>query len=287
MSIPVQIEIYKPHEGDNVQAVEWNYAELKQWLEDGLALYKGRVYDDSQIAEAKKDAAELRKLAAAIDGKRKDMKKKFLAPYEEFEAQAKELTGLIQTQVDEIAAQIKAHDEGVKSAKLEQIKAHYAEIFGDLAPLVPFKRIQNPKWLNVTCRMAQIEAELTVRAAAIRADLKVIDDLGLDAELVGQVKHVYLETLELSRALAAKTHIEIERAKLAEYERARAEAVRNITPEERAPVCSAAAQTKDSAPAEGASPTRYTVRFWARGTEAQIRGLKEYIKSHDIEYGPV
>ena len=283
----MQIEIYKPHEGDNVQAVEWNYAELKQWLTDGLALYKGRVYADGQIAEAKKDAAELRKLAAAIDGKRKDMKKKFLAPYEAFEAQAKELTGLIQSQVDEIAAQIKAHDEEAKAAKLDQIKAKYTEIFGDLSPLVPLGSVQNPRWLNVTYRMAQIEAELTVRAAAIRADLKVIDDLGLDAELTGQVKHVYLETLELSRALAAKTHIEIERAKLAEYERARAEAARNTTPEERVPAYNAAAQTRSAAQAEGASQARYTVRFWARGTEAQIRGLKEYIKSHDIEYGPV
>ena len=281
----MQIEIYKPHEGDNVQAVEWNYAELKQWLTDGLALYKGRVYADGQIADAKKDAAELRKLAAAIDGKRKDMKKKFLAPYEEFEAQAKELTGLIQAQVDEIAAQIKAHDEEVKAEKLEQIRAKYVEIFGDLAPLVPFERIQNPKWLNVTYRMGQIEAELTVRAGTIRAELRTIDDLDLDAELAAQVKHVYLETLELSRALAAKGRIEAERARLAEYERRQAS---QSAPEARvAPAYSEAAQVKGTAPAADMAQTRYTVRFWARGTEVQIRGLKEYIKGNGIEYGPV
>ena len=281
----MQIEIYKPHEGDNVQAVEWNYAELKQWLTDGLALYKGRVYADGQIAEAKKDAAELRKLAAAIDGKRKDMKKKFLAPYEEFEAQAKELTGLIQAQVDEIAAQIKAHDEEVAAEKLEQIRAKYVEIFGDLAPLVPFERVQNPKWLNVTYRMGQIEAELTVRAGTIRAELRTIDDLDLDAELAAQVKHVYLETLELSRALAAKGRIEAERARLAEYERRQAA---QSAPEDRMePAYSEAAQVKDAAPAADMAQTRYTVRFWARGTEVQIRGLKEYIKGNGIEYGPV
>lgn len=283
----MQIEIYKPHEGDNVQAVEWNYSELKQWLTDGLALYKGRVYDDSQMTEAKKNAAELRKLAAAIDGKRKDMKKKFLAPYEEFEAQAKELVGLIDQQVDEIAAQIKAHDDEAKARKLEQIKALYAEVFGDLAELIPFAKIENPKWLNVTYRMAQVETDLRAKAGAAHAALSSIKALSLDPELDSQVKHTYLETLDLSRALAAKARIEDERAKLAEYERRRQEQTAQTASEERVAAYSAAAQAQDAAPAVEAAQTRYTVRFWARGTEAQIRGLKQYIKGNGIEYGPV
>ena len=283
----MQIEIYKPHEGDNVQAVEWNYSELKQWLTDGLALYKGRVYDDSQMTEAKKNAAELRKLAAAIDGKRKDMKKKFLAPYEEFEAQAKELVGLIDQQVDEIAAQIKAHDDEAKARKLEQIKALYAEVFGDLAELIPFAKIENPKWLNVTYRMAQVETDLRAKAGAAHAALSSIKALSLDPELDSQVKHTYLETLDLSRALAAKARIEDERAKLAEYERRRQEQAAQTASEERVAAYSAATLAQDAAPAVEAAQTRYTVRFWARGTEAQIRGLKQYIKGNGIEYGPV
>lgn len=283
----MQIEIYKPHEGDNVQAVEWNYSELKQWLTDGLALYKGRVYDDSQMTEAKKNAAELRKLAAAIDGKRKDMKKKFLAPYEEFEAQAKELVGLIDQQVDEIAAQIKAHDDEAKARKLEQIKALYAEVFGDLAELIPFAKIENPKWLNVTYRMAQVETDLRAKAGAAHAALSSIKALSLDPELDSQAKHTYLETLDLSRALAAKARIEDERAKLAEYERRRQEQAAQTASEERVAAYSAATLAQDAAPAVEAAQTRYTVRFWARGTEAQIRGLKQYIKGNGIEYGPV
>ena len=285
--VRMQIEIYKPHEGDNVQAVEWNYSELKQWLTDGLALYKGRVYDDNQMTEAKKNAAELRKLAAAIDGKRKDMKKKFLAPYEEFEAQAKELVGLIDQQVDEIAAQIKAHDDEAKARKLEQIKALYAEVFGDLAELIPFAKIENPKWLNVTYRMAQVETDLRAKAGAAHAALSSIKALGLDPELDSQVKHTYLETLDLSRALAAKARIEDERAKLAEYERRRQEQTAQTASEERVAAYSAAAQAQDAAPEVKAAQARYTVRFWARGTEAQIRGLKQYIKGNGIEYGPV
>lgn len=283
----MNIEIYKPHEGDNVQPVEWNYAELKKWLEDGLALYRGRVYGDAEIAEAKKDAADLRKLAAKIDDRRKEMKRQYLKPYEEFEAQAKELVGLINQQVDEIAAQIKAHDDEAKARKLEQIKALYAEVFGDLAELIPFAKIENPKWLNVTYRMAQAETDLRAKAGAAHAALSSIKALSLDPELDSQVKHTYLETLDLSRALAAKARIEDERAKLAEYERRRQEQTAQTASEERVAAYSAAAQAQDAAPAVEAAQTRYTVRFWARGTEAQIRGLKQYIKGNGIEYGPV
>lgn len=283
----MNIEIYKPHEGDNVQPVEWNYAELKKWLEDGLALYRGRVYGDAEIAEAKKDAADLRKLAAKIDDRRKEMKRQYLKPYEEFEAQAKELVGLINQQVDEIAAQIKAHDDEAKARKLEQIKALYAEVFGDLAELIPFAKIENPKWLNVTYRMAQVETDLRAKAGAAHAALSSIKALSLDPELDSQVKHTYLETLDLSRALAAKARIEDERAKLAEYERRRQEQTAQTASEERVAAYSAAAQAQDAAPAVEAAQTRYTVRFWARGTEAQIRGLKQYIKGNGIEYGPV
>ena len=283
----MQIEIYKPHEGDNVQPVEWNYAELKKWLEDGLALYRGRVYGDAEIAEAKKDAADLRKLAAKIDDRRKEMKRQYLKPYEEFEKQAKELTGLIQAQVDEIAAQVKAFDEERRACKLEQIRAIYAEIFGDLAELVPLEKFMPPKWLNVTTtRMPQIEAELRAREGSISAALSSIKALGLDSETEAHITHVYLETLDLSRALAEKTRIEDERAKLAEYERRRQEQTEQSASEECLKAYSAAAQAQDAAPVDAAQ-TRYTVRFWARGTEAQIRGLKAYIKGNGIEYGPV
>lgn len=65
----MQLEIYNPTQGTQLPTIEWNFDALKTWLEDGLASYKGRVYDDSQINEAKKDASNLRKLKEAIDGK--------------------------------------------------------------------------------------------------------------------------------------------------------------------------------------------------------------------------
>lgn len=289
----MQIEIYKPLTGDKVPPVEWNYEELKQWLTDGLALYKGRVYDAGQISEAKKDAADLRKLAAAIDGKRKDMKKQYLKPYEEFETQAKELTGLINEQVDEIAAQIRAYDEGVKGAKRAEIEALYADSFGSLAELVPFDRLFNARWLNVTFKMGQVETELKIRKAAIESALAAIRELELEPDVEQQVTHVYLETFELSRALAAKAQIEQERRRLAEYAAAQGRKVYDASD----PDAFKKAQPGDivhfggpacaSTQTEPQSEPVYTVDFRVLATAAQLAGLKKYMKDNGIEYGRV
>ena len=67
----MEIQVYNPTQAQPLPAVKWNYLEVKQWVEDGLQAYKGRVYTNDTITEAKKDRANLNKLAAAIDAKRK------------------------------------------------------------------------------------------------------------------------------------------------------------------------------------------------------------------------
>ena len=142
----MQIEIYSPANNQPLPPVEWNYTAVKQWVEDGLEAYKGRVYTEETIAMAKKDRANLNKLADAIDGKRKEMKAMYLRPYEEFEAQAKELTAMVKAQSAQIDAQVKAYDESRKQEKLERIKAElYTPMIDNLAGLVPYDRLHDPK----------------------------------------------------------------------------------------------------------------------------------------------
>ena len=90
-----------------------------------LAAYKGRVYTEDTVTEAKKDRANLNKLADAIDTKRKEMKAMYLEPYAQFETQAKELTAMVKDQVAEIDAQVKAFENFRKQEKLERIKVKY------------------------------------------------------------------------------------------------------------------------------------------------------------------
>lgn len=284
----MQLEIYNPVEGQALPPVEWNFGELKAWLEDGLAAYKGRVYTEDTIKDAKKDAAALRKLAAAIDGKRKEMKAKYLAPYTAFEAQAKELTGMIDAQVAEIAAQINGFEDARRAEKLAHCQAIYAQVFGDLAALVPYDKIHDKRWLNVTTSANSIEAEIVERAESVRAALSSIDALGLPDDLAARIKSVYLDRLDLAAALAEKDRIEREQQALAEYEAERREAMRceaiRKAEAENDRECSRNNAPTEEQPAE---PALYTVDFRVWATAEQLSALREWLHKNGVKYGPV
>ena len=279
----MQIEIYNPAQGEPLPPVRWNYEELKGQLVAALENYKGRIYTEETISEAKKDRANLNKLAAAIDTRRKEMKARYLAPYQEFEAQAVELTSLVRQQAAEIDAQVKVFDEARRAEKQEHIRTMYAAVMGDLAALVPYERLHNPRWLNVTYSMSTIEEEIIEKAEDIRAALASIDGLGLADDMAGRVKHVYLERLDLAAALAERDRIERERQALAAYE-----ATTKGEPEK------ATEQQTEALPPEPAKeepttavPAMYTVDFRVWATAEQLNALKAFLVDNGVKYGKV
>lgn len=210
----MQIEIYNPVHGEALPPIQWNYEAVKQWIDDGLAKYKGIVYTPDTIAQAKKDRADLNRLVDAIDTKRKEMKAHYLQPYEEFEAQAKELAAMVKTVSAEIDAQVKAYENFKKEEKLGEIKRLYETMIGNLARLVPYEKLHNPKWLNVTCHMSAVTEELGGKIDRISAGLASIDTLGLDDDLADRVKSRFLQDYDLAAALAEKDRIIREREEL-------------------------------------------------------------------------
>lgn len=277
----MQIEIYNPTDGQALPPVQWNYDELKQQLTEGLAAYKGRVYTDDTITQAKKDRAALNKLAAAIDDKRKDMKARYLQPYQEFEMQAKELAQMVKDQSAEIDVQVKVYEQKRKDEKLESIKELYAAVIGKLAPLVPYEKLHEPKWLNVTASMTTITDEMGAKIEQAVASLKAIDELGLEDDIAEQVQGVFLRDFDLSAAIAEKNRIIKQREELTRYKSAQNEQ-EALTPErvrESAQVVSAQNTAHDG------ELIQLDFRVWA--TETQLTGLKAYLKNNNIKYGRV
>lgn len=281
----MEIQIYNPTNKQPLPQIQWNYAELKTWLSDGLKKYDGIVYDESQIAQAKRDRANLNKLADAIDGKRREMKATYLHPYEEFEAQAKELTAMVKTTADAIAAQIKAYDDFRKQEKQAEIIKVYDAMIGNLAALVPYERLHNPKWLNVTFSMGAVSDELARKIDSIFSGLASIDKLGLAPDIAEQVKDVLLRKFDLAEALAEKERIEKQREALARFnaqQEARSAAERDEQTEPK------------HTPAEAESPamTRYsddntaepihTVVFRIRVTKTKLDLLGRFMRENGI-----
>ena len=281
----MEIQVFTPTQAQPLPPVEWNYTEVKQWVQDGLQAYKGRVYTNDTIAEAKKDRANLNKLAAAIAAKRREMKAIYLNPYEQFDAETKEIEKMITTVSAEIDAQVKAYEDFRKQEKqqfiVEQI---YKPLIGNLAELVPYERLHNPKWLNVTTNMGDISDDLARTVEKIESGLKAIDQLNLaDADITERVKGVFLRNFDLAAAIAEKERIEAEREKLARYQAAQQAQTAEVKPQ---PISAPVEEVKPTQPQQRPQVEEeklLTVAFRIHVTKAQLDGLGAYMKANGIK----
>jgi len=216
----MELKIYNPREDGFIKAIEWNYDELKAELSQKLEDYKGLVYTEDQIKEAKADRAKLNALATAIDSKRKQIKKQCLQPYEQFEAQIKDLLAVIKEPVALIDSQIKGYEEEKKQKKLEEVKALFEKLkdaAGEELEFVGFEQIFEDKFLNASISLKMVETVISNKFNSIKCNLKTIADL---KEYSFEATEVYKETLNLNEALEkAKYMVDIAEKKKAEEEK--------------------------------------------------------------------
>lgn len=215
----MELKIYNPHEDGFIKAIEWNYEELKAELSQKLEDYKGRIYTEEQIKDAKADRAKLNALATAIDSRRKEVKKQCLQLYETFEAQIKDLLTLIKEPVGLIDTQIKDFEEEKKKKKLEEVKALFEKLkdaAGEELEFVGFEQIFEDKFLNASISLKMVETVISNKFNSIKCNLKTIADL---KEYSFEATEVYKDTLNINEALEkARYMVEIAKKK-AEEER--------------------------------------------------------------------
>lgn len=72
-----------------------NFEEIKANVQASMELYKSMTFTEDTLSEARSTVATLRKLSKHLDDKRKDVKKKCMMPYEEFENKINELQNII------------------------------------------------------------------------------------------------------------------------------------------------------------------------------------------------
>ncbi len=217
----MELKIYNPSEESGfLKAIEWNYEELKAELSQKLEDYKGLVYTEEQIKEAKADRAKLNALATAIDSKRKEIKKQCLQPYEAFEAQIKDLLVLIKEPVGLIDTQIKGYEEEKKKKKLEEVKALFEKLkdaAGEELEFVDFEQIFEEKFLNASISLKMVETVISNKFNSIKCNLKTIADL---KEYSFEATEVYKETLNLNEAFEkAKYMVDMAERKRVEEEK--------------------------------------------------------------------
>lgn len=224
----MELVITSPKETEFVKAIEFNFNELQQELSAGLEKYKGLVYTPETPGDAKKDRATLNKFRDALNGKRIEIKNKCLEPYEPFAEKINELVGMVDEQSGAIDNQVKAYETEAKDAKKAEIAAYYDSVIGDMKQLLPLDRLFNPRWLNVSFSMKNIQAEIDEMIARTGTDLNTID--ALETEFKVEVKEVFLRTLDLGEALRRNEYLKGQKTAQEAWQRAieQANAARGI-----------------------------------------------------------
>ena len=219
-------------------SIETNSEEIKAALAAKMEEYKGMVFTAESQPKAKRTVASLRKLKKAMNDRRIEIKKTFMVPYTNFEAQVKELDKLIDEPIDFISGQIEEFERRRVEAKKAMICEIYTGIMaehGTVMEYLPLDRIYDSRWENSTTTQKAITEAITAHVEHVEKDLDTIRAMESEFEDKGLAK--YKATLELSDAIATmnqyqKQKEEILRRQAEEEQRKAEEEARRAAEEE-------------------------------------------------------
>lgn len=274
--------------------IGFNFEEIKEKLNSELEIYKNMIFTEESKTEAKKTIASLRKLKKSVNDKKLEVKKSFMIPYTNFEAQVKELDNLIDEPINFINNQVEEFERKRVEEKKALISEIYAEIMAEheeASGYLPLQRIYDSKWENATTTKKAITETITERVDHVEKDLGIIRSMGSELEDKGIEK--YKATLELSDAIEVmnqyqKQKEEIlrrqeEEAKRKAEEEARNESEKNSEPDiavNETPITDNVPEEKFVEP----KPANNVVTYEVVADPFQIVQLEAQMRSLDIKY---
>ena len=270
------------------QQIDCNFEALQKELDESLQKYSSIVVTPNSIAAAKKSRADLNKLKTVIDERRKEIKREWCKPLDEFESKVKILTKLIDKPIEVIDKQVKVFDDQRIEEKKTALLECYSSNIGDLNESIPFEKLVDPKWKNVTAELDKLKADLQDKISRCKSDIKIIATTC--GKYVAACQQKYYDTLNISDALAEFKKLEEldRRREIAEEEKRKAEerarAV-NVQPVSPTPVTTRSPEALvNTVPAEELK----TIDVHFINTTAAFRAdMKALCIKHGIKYGNV
>lgn len=274
--------------------IGFNFEEIKEKLNSELEIYKNMIFTEESKTEAKKTIASLRKLKKSVNDKKLEVKKSFMIPYTNFEAQVKELDNLIDEPINFINNQV----EEFERKRVEEKKALISEIYTEImaeheesSGYLPLQRIYDSKWENATTTKKAITEAIAERLDHVEKDLGIIRSMGLEFEDKGIEK--YKATLELSDAIEVMNQYQKQKEEIlrrqeeeakrkAEEEARKASEVSSATdtPMQEAPVAQTVPEEKIIEP----KPVNDSIVYEIIADPFQIVQLEAQMRSLEIKY---
>lgn len=263
--------------------ISFNYEELKQQIQTRASDYASMVYTDDQIANAKKDRADLNRLKKALNDERIRQEKEFLQPFNEFKAQVKELCGIIDTATASVDKQIKEFEEQKKAEKLDAILEYFGSALAAKLPSVSLdhRLVVDAKWLNASVSMKSIQEAIDGKLEQVVKDLAVIDSL---PSYAFEAREYYINTLDLARAVSEAHRLQEQAEKKAAWEaeqQKRKEEAANANEAFKKQVTDYAAETVE---AEVIEPSRQWIGFQALLSADEAKALGAWLRGNGIRF---
>lgn len=203
-----------------------NFEEIKTYLSQYLQSYQGLVYSEDNLKGAKADKAQLTKLKKALDDRRKEMKKVYMAPFTEVENKIKELIQLIDAPAAEIDAFIKQVELDEKAKRRLTVRGFYDSISAPLGSLADSvfesPSFYDSKWDNKSTSVKTWQDEITEKVKSAAHDIQVLQNAGgahIGILLAEYIKTLNIEsTVEYGKTIAAAEKLSESEAVIAKDE---------------------------------------------------------------------
>lgn len=297
----MELKIYNPQDDGFIQKIEWNFEELKKEITVASEEYAVSVYTDDAIKAAKADRAKLNKFVDAMEAKRKELKKKVMVPYEQFEKEEKELVAIVQRAIDNIDTQVKDYERRQREEKTAKIREFYDDNIHDIEKYLPFERVFKPEYANASTTMKSVKEDILEMIQKVDEGLAILNEV--DSPYAGDMKEVFLRTYDIGQAIAERNRLEAAEQKRKEYEaeRAKAKAEQEARRKAEAQAVMAAGKKQEEKTAEPESQQTavpvpaveiveesiHVLDFRVYATSIQLAGLKQYLKTNGIRFEPV
>jgi len=274
-------------------------ADIEQRTADALSL----VCTEQTYKSVKDARAQLTKEFKEYEAQRIAVKDKILEPYTEFEKVYREcITVPFQTADAELKRKITDVTSGIVAQKTDAVQEYYNELVAAAGIDWMDDLTYRPK-VNTSDSVTALKKQAKAFVDGIVSDVTAIDAMESSAEVMVE----YRKNLDLPTAIKVvdNRHKALEEQRRLEEERRVRQAEREAAAEKVRAAAAAAAQTQpepaqeisvdpempvqpDAEPVSQPKPEPILMtRFYAKGTKAQLIGLKNYLEKEGIEYGNV
>lgn len=186
-----------------------NAETIRDLVAQKLADYTPENYE-GRADDAKADRAVLNKAEQALNAKRLELERSYMAPFDEFKKTITETCKMLKNASAALDEIVKGEESREKEAKRQEIQKLWDDTGFDLFPL---EKVFDTKWLNKTTKIKDITAAISTIQQKTFDELKVLENF--PAEDVALLKTVYLDTLNITEAMKRADQLKANRDRLA------------------------------------------------------------------------